>query len=68
MQIRLREIRERRMLSQGELAQRAGMTKATISRLETGIHGPRYSTVRRLAEALNVELSELVIAGGEAGE
>jgi transcriptional regulator with XRE-family HTH domain len=65
MRIRLREIRQRKYLTQQELADKIGSTKANISRLESGDQEPRISTVRRLAEALGVELDELVIWGGE---
>jgi transcriptional regulator with XRE-family HTH domain len=60
VRIRLREVRERRLLTQAELAERAGLTEATVNRIERGIHEPRISTVRRLAEALKVEPEELI--------
>ena len=62
---RLRELRELRALSQDELAEAAGVGRATISRLErreTGAHG---RTLRKLAKALGVDVSELVKAGGD---
>ena len=53
---RLRQARERRVLTQEDLSQLAGVTEATISRMENGKSGPtRPSTVRKLAEALGVE-------------
>lgn len=55
----LRQARERRLLTQVELAGRASMTAATISRIETGMTKARISTVRRLAEALDVDPAEL---------
>ncbi len=61
MRLRLREVRERKFITQEELANRTGLTAATISRLENGLNRPRLSTVRLLAEALNVEPAELVI-------
>lgn len=60
MRIRLAEIRKRRLLTQRELAERAGMTEATINRIERGVHEPRISTVRRLAAALDVDPEELL--------
>ncbi len=53
----LRQIRLQRFLTQAELAQKAGITEAQISRLESGLHLARISTVRKLAAALNVEPS-----------
>ena len=52
---RLRQARERRVLTQEDLSQLAGVTEATISRMENDKSGPtRPSTVRKLAEALGV--------------
>ena len=56
---RLRAIREARFMTQGELAAKAGLTNATVSRLERGRRRPRLSTIRRLAEALGVPPSAL---------
>ena len=54
-----RRIAERRtaaVLSQGDLAKRAGVAVITINRIENG-HGddPRPSTVRKIAKALEVD-------------
>ena len=46
---RLREFREARLLTQGELAKKAELTAATVSRLETGKTRASFSTVRKLA-------------------
>jgi HTH-type transcriptional regulator, competence development regulator len=57
---RLRELRKLRALSQDELAEAAGVGRVTISRIErreTGAHG---RTLRKLAKALDVDVSELV--------
>jgi transcriptional regulator with XRE-family HTH domain len=55
----LRAIRERRSLSLAELAEKAGVSKHTIYRLEHGAPEPFPSTVRKLAEALGVEPDDL---------
>jgi transcriptional regulator with XRE-family HTH domain len=60
MRLKLREVRERKFLSQQELADAAGTTKANISRLETGKQKPQMATVRKLAEALGVRPEDLV--------
>ncbi len=53
---RLRQARERRVMSQEDLARAADVTEATISRIENDRYGPpRPSTIRKLAGALNVE-------------
>ena len=53
---RLRQARERRVMSQEDLARAADVTEATISRIENDRYGPpRPSTIRKLAAALDVE-------------
>jgi transcriptional regulator with XRE-family HTH domain len=47
-------------MTQRELASKAGLTHATISRLETGKHRPYFSTIRKLARALGVSPKVLV--------
>lgn len=59
-----RAARERAGLSQSELADRAGVTQATVSGIETGRHLPRLSSVLKLAHALDVE-SGVLFAGVE---
>lgn len=56
---KLRELRQRRVMSQRDLAQRAGVAVNTIIHLESG-GTARYVTVRKLAEALDVPAEELV--------
>ena len=57
---RLREVRESRFITQDELAERSGVHQVTISRIELGHVEPRFSTIKRLAQALGVEPRELV--------
>jgi transcriptional regulator with XRE-family HTH domain len=65
---RLRELRLSRLLTQVELSELAGTTQSTINRIELGIQRPRISTVRKLAEALGVPASALVVGPKEARE
>ncbi|WP_397583489.1 helix-turn-helix domain-containing protein [Sphingorhabdus sp.] len=47
--------------SQGELAERAGVSKQSITRIEKGIMDPRFSTMTALNEAIRstgVDMSE----------
>jgi transcriptional regulator with XRE-family HTH domain len=60
VQIRLREWRTRKALTQQELADRSGTTKANISRIESGEQLPRPATVRKLAEALGITTEQLI--------
>lgn len=64
---RLKELRRRRVLTMEELAERAGVGRNTIWRLEHGVMGAQPRTVRKLAKALGVEPEELIagILGGE---
>ena len=67
MQIRLREWRLAKVMTQEELAQRSGVTETTISRIESSRSEARISTVRKLAEALGISPQEL-IAGPAVGK
>jgi len=55
----LREVRERRYLTQEELAAKAGITKSTVATIEKGTHRPRLRTVRQLAEVLGISPEEI---------
>jgi transcriptional regulator with XRE-family HTH domain len=57
---RLRELRRERVLSLRELEERSGVSYNTIWRIEAGRQGAQQRTIRKLAEALGVEPSELV--------
>lgn len=52
--------REARGLSQRALAERAGVGQVLVARLELGQTDPRFSTLWRLAEALNLSVGDLV--------
>jgi len=53
-------IRHQQRLSQRALAKLAKVGHITIARIETDIHDPRLSTLRRLAKALKVKVGDLV--------
>ena len=59
MRIRLEEWRRRRLLTQGELAAKAGVGITTIVRIEVG-QGARVTTLRKLASALNITPEQLM--------
>ena len=61
---RLKELRKLRALSQQELAEAAGIGRATLSRVERGETGAHGRTLRRLANALGVGVEELVRVEG----
>lgn len=58
----LRRLREARLLTQAELGQAAGVHRDQVSRIERNEVEPRFSTIRKLGEALGVEPSELTKA------
>jgi DNA-binding XRE family transcriptional regulator len=48
------EARKHLKLSQAELAKRAGLTRATVARIENGQHSPSLNTVFNLTTALEL--------------
>ena len=52
----IHQLREKRGLSQRELAERLGTTQSAVARLEAGNVSPSLPTLDRVAEALGVEL------------
>lgn len=58
--VRLREIRNARHLSQRQLAARLEVPRTYISKIENGRAMPTLSSLQRLANALEVPMSEMV--------
>jgi transcriptional regulator with XRE-family HTH domain len=58
---RLQRRRRRRGLTLKELGKTAGVSLATIWRLEKGRTSARITTVRKLAEALGVDVVDLLV-------
>ena len=56
----LKRVRQRRGMTQAELARKARVSLPYVGRLEIGRHDPKLSTLRRLAKALGVSVGELV--------
>jgi len=57
---KLREWRQRRLLTLRELAAKSGVQFHTIHAIETGKQEPRVSTVRKLISALDIPADELL--------
>lgn len=55
----LRTLRERQTRSQETVAHQAGVTVATLARIERAQSNPTWLTVRHIADALGVTLREL---------
>jgi len=56
---KLYDLRMDKMLTQEELAIKSGLSVSQISRLENGKHPPRFSTIKKLARALNVSAKRI---------
>lgn len=57
--VRLRALREASGLSQAQLAERAGVSRALVSAVERGLHRPAVDTALRLASAVGTTVEEL---------
>jgi transcriptional regulator with XRE-family HTH domain len=55
----LRRLRIDRGLSQEFVAHKAGIAYSTLAKVELGRSSPAWGTVRAIADALNVTMSEL---------
>ena len=60
---RLRELRESKNLSQGDIEKRTGLLRCYISRVENGHTVPAIETLEKLARALEVPLYQLFYDG-----
>lgn len=57
---RLRKFRESAELTQGTIAELAGIDRKTVNRIENGHFSPNLDTLLRLCCALDVKASELL--------
>ncbi len=58
--VKLKQLREEKVLSQRELARMAGLTHQTVWRYENGFTQAHPRTIRKIAAVLGVEPRELV--------
>jgi len=58
--VRLKQLREAKGMSQAALAEKVGVSREYIARLEAGKHDPPLSRIEKLAKALNVKLGRLL--------
>src|SRR5467141_3757316 len=61
----LREMREEKKLSQGDIEKRTGLLRCYISRVENGHTVPAIETLEKLARALEAPLYQLFYEGEE---
>ena len=62
---RLRQLREEKKLSQGDIEKRTGLLRCYISRVENGHTIPAIETLEKMARALEVPLYQLFYDGDE---
>lgn len=58
---RVRALRKQRGLTQDQLAKMASVKRPNISRLEAGKHVPGIILIQRLADSLQVRISDLIV-------
>ncbi len=56
----VRLLRERAQLTQDALAERSGLSRSTLRRIESGRVDATWGSLRRLAAGLGVELADLL--------
>ncbi len=65
---RLRELREEKKLSQGDVEKRTGLLRCYISRVENGHTVPAVETLEKLARAFEVPVYQLFYEGDQPPE
>ena len=58
--IRIAKIREGKRMTQLELGHRCDIERANVSRIEAGNTNPTVLTLRKIASALDIPLTELI--------
>lgn len=58
--MRLRQLREKRGMTQEHLAEKAGISRGYLARLETARQDPTLSTLEKIAKALRVKVAKLL--------
>jgi transcriptional regulator with XRE-family HTH domain len=56
---RIAELRQKRNLSQTELASKIGVSQSTIAQIETGRNDPSVTTLRKIAAGLGLNVAVL---------
>lgn len=59
---RVRELREARGLTQGDVEKLTGIERSNLSRIENGVHCQSLEIIHRLAGALEVRAQDIVSA------
>ena len=64
LKLNLKELREKKAMSQGHLAELIGISQKSLSEIETGKRWPMHDTLVKLATALDVEETDLLVDPG----
>lgn len=64
---RIRFLRKKKGLNQGELAEKVGINPSHLSRLENGKYQPSVDALQKIAEALEVSV-DFLLSDDESGE
>ena len=62
---RLRELRDQKKLSQGDIEKRTGLLRCYVSRVENGHTVPAVETLEKMARALEVPMYKLFYDGDQ---
>ncbi len=57
---KLKEARKTNGLTQRELGKKVGVSAAVVGQHETGARNPKFETIKRYAQALNMPLSSFL--------
>ncbi len=58
--VQVKRKRERALLTQQELAERAGVGLTTLNRIENDHAEPHFRTIRKIAKALGIDAKDLI--------
>jgi len=58
--LNLKRIRNKKAISQGDIARELGVSRGFVSTIENGKTNPTLSTIAKIAKALNVSTNELL--------
>ncbi len=58
--VQVKRERERALLTQQELAERAGIGLTTLNRIENDHAEPHFRTIRKIARALGIDAANLI--------
>jgi transcriptional regulator with XRE-family HTH domain len=62
--IHLRVLREKRGLTREAVSERSGISRSTLSRLESGLSVPNIETLVKLANSLDLPFAKLLLRVG----